>query len=131
MFFHRSVDILIDHVGTLVQNLRILQQTAVVLKEGSIAVAVYDSLIYHELHIHILPLDYTAILLNFQSSALLAKSTENGDIAKIIQMMVYRIQTQTTQRSEINRTVERTDFQKEFGKQTKLIQQLQQPDCEL
>ena len=64
------------------------ENTAVMLKEGGIVVAVHDPLIQNELHIHVLFLDYAAVLLHFQRPALTAKGTEYRQVAKIIEVVI-------------------------------------------
>jgi len=81
-----SVNVCYDLFGRIVQNLGMGKQTAVILKEGGIVVAVADPLVQHEFYIDILLLHHRAVFQNLQSPAFAAESAKTGEVAEVIQV---------------------------------------------
>ena len=108
-----------------------IQNSLVVLEEGSIVEAVYDSFVQSELAVKVLLLHHGAIFLDFQGAALAAEGAKDGEVTEVVQMVINGRNAQAAHGGEEHRAVEGADFQQEAGKQTEVVQQPQEPHSKL
>ena len=107
----RSLDVVIDHRGRLVQQLGTGQQPLEVLERGGVIEAVADALIRVDGVVDVLAADDGAVVENLIFMVLAAEGHEHWHVAEVVQVMHDRRDTEGAHGGKEDRRVERADLQ--------------------